>query len=234
MVLYESFILIFTFLLLNIPIFISLYKYVFKELNIFAKLAIGILYWTLAFLTHELVPFIGVLILVFLVHGKEEGEIQTRDINIWHLGFPDAMFVAGAALVFKIVISQLNRLYINILDMYTVMKVEPQEIVQEFAVGDIYYKILLFVLVVVLAPFVEEYIFRYYIYDKLLLPRMPNLAAAIISSALFTLLHLNISGIPTFLGLGLYCTFMYEKKGFYGAVITHVVSNLVTAVFLIV
>jgi uncharacterized protein len=135
-------------------------------------------------------------------------------------------------LIFKIVISQLNSLYLNIISKYLGMDVKPQEIIEEFVVGELYYKVLLFVLVVVLAPFVEEYIFRYYIYDKLLLPRMPAVVAAIISSALFTLLHFNVSGIPTFLGLGLYCTFMYEKKGFYGAVITHVVSNLATAAFL--
>lgn len=229
---FESVILVFTFLLLNIPIFISLYKYIFKEYNIFIKFSIGIFYWTFAFVTHELVPFIGVILLLFRVHGKEEQDNQIRDINIWHLGFRDALFAAGGALVFKVVISLLNKLYVDILSSYSGLQIEPQEIVGEFAVEDLYYKLLLFCMVVIFAPFVEEYIFRYYIYDRLLLPRMPGLAAAVISSALFTLLHLNISGIPTFLGLGLYCTYMYEKKGFYGAVITHVVSNLVTAVLL--
>ncbi|HYE84413.1 MAG TPA: CPBP family intramembrane glutamic endopeptidase [Clostridia bacterium] len=232
MVVYESFILIFTFLLLNIPVFISLYKFVFKELNIYAKLAICVFYWVSAFITHELAPFIGVLILLSRVHGKEDNDIEIRDINIWKIKFKDAVNIAGAALVFKLVISQLNRIYVDILSIYFGLQVEPQEIVKEFAVEELYYKMLLFALVVILAPFVEEYIFRYYIYDKLLLPRMPSLAAAVISSALFTLLHLNISGIPTFFGLGLYCTLMYEKKGFYGAVITHVVSNLATAVLL--
>jgi uncharacterized protein len=229
---YETFILIFTFLLLNIPIFISLFKYVMKDLNPFAKVTVCVLYWFFAFLTQELMPFIGVLILLFKVHGKEEDEIQMRDINIWSIRYTDIALVAGAALIFKIVISQLNSLYLNIISKYLGMDVKPQEIIEEFVVGELYYKVLLFVLVVVLAPFVEEYIFRYYIYDKLLLPRMPAVVAAIISSALFTLLHFNVSGIPTFLGLGLYCTFMYEKKGFYGAVITHVVSNLATAAFL--
>lgn len=232
MLFYETLILLLTFLLLNGPIFISLYKYVFKDLNPFAKLAIGIFYWPFAFLTNELIPFIGVLILLFRVHGKAEEEIQTRDINIWSIGFRDTVIVTFSALVFKVVISILNNLYINILNLYLGMEAKPQEIVEEFAVGESYYKILLFAMVVILAPFVEEYIFRYYIYDKLLLPRMPVAAAAIISSVLFTLLHLNVSGIPTFFGLGLFCTFMYEKKGFYGAVITHIVSNLVTAVFL--
>lgn len=232
MIIYESFILILTFLLLNVPVFVSLYKYVFRELNIYVKLAAGILYWVLAFLTHELAPFIGVLILLFRVHGKEEEDYRIRNIDIWRISFKDVVNTAGAALVFKLVISQLNRIYVNLLSGSLGIQVEPQEIVKEFAAEELYYKMLLFGLVVILAPFVEEYIFRYYLYDRLLLPRMPAPAAAVISSALFTLLHLNISGIPTFFGLGIFCTLMYEKKGFYGAVVTHVVSNLTTAVLL--
>lgn len=233
MLFYETFILYFTFLLLNIPVFISLYRYVMKELNPYVKATVSILYWVLSFLTYELVPFIGVLILIFKVHGRTEEELNTREINIWSISFTDLALVAGAALVFKVVISQLNRLYINIIDVYLGMEAKPQEIVEELAVGELDYKVLLFVLVVILAPVVEEYIFRYYLYDKLLLPRMPAVVAAIISSALFTLLHYNVAGIPTFFGLGLFCTYIYEKKGFYGAVTTHVVSNLVTAVLLI-
>jgi len=233
LVFYESFILIFTFLLLNVPIFISLYRYVFRDLNPLIKVAASASYWLLAFSIDELAPFIGVLILLYKVHGKTEDEIQLRDINIWTIRYPDILPIAGTTLVFKIVINQVNRLYVNVLSNYFEMEAKPQEIIGEFTAGGMYHKILLFILVVVLAPFVEEYIFRYYLYDSLLLPRMPSATAAIISTALFTLLHFNISGIPTFFGLGLYCTFVYEKKGFYGAVITHMVSNLVTAIFLI-
>jgi membrane protease YdiL (CAAX protease family) len=205
---------------------------VFRDMNIFAKLAIGIFYWTFAFVSHELVPFTGIIILLLRIHIWEENDYQIRDIDIWRLGFRDSIFVAGSALVFKIMISLVNKLYVDILSAYSGLQIEPQEIVKEFSSEDMLYKLLLFFMVVICAPFVEEYIFRYFLYDRLLLPRMPGLAAAIISSALFTLLHLNISGIPTFFGLGLYCTYVYERKGFYGAVITHMVSNLVTAVLL--
>ncbi|HRU41927.1 MAG TPA: CPBP family intramembrane metalloprotease, partial [Candidatus Diapherotrites archaeon] len=153
---------------------------------------------------------------------------------IWSATAGDIIFVAGATLIFKVIINQINKLYVHILNIYFNMEAKPQEIVEEFAQGEMYYKALLFILVVILAPFVEEYIFRYYIYDKLLLKSMPHAAAAIISTLLFTLLHFNISGIPTFLGLGLYCTFIYERKGFYGAVTAHLVSNLATVVLLIV
>jgi membrane protease YdiL (CAAX protease family) len=230
---YEAFIAIFTFLLINTPVFVSLYVYVFKDLNLVAKLAIGVLYWVSAFFTHELVPFVGVIILLFRVHRKTEDEMQARDINIWAAKAGDIVFVAGITLIFKVVINQINKLYVYVLNMYFSVEAKPQEIIKEFVAGEMHYKLFLFVLVVILAPFVEEYIFRYYIYDKLLLKSMPSAAAAIISTTLFTILHFNLSGIPTFFGLGLYCTFIYERKGFYGAVTAHMVSNLVTAVFLI-
>lgn len=234
MKIYEAFVVILTFLLINVPIFISLNDYVFKDLSSVARLVIGVIYWSAAFLLHELIPFIGVLILLFRFHGKTEDEMQIRDINIWSARVRDIVIVTGGTLVFKAVINQINNLYVYILNVYFNMETKPQEIVNEFASGEMYYKVLLFILVVVLAPFVEEYIFRYYIYDKLLLKRMPSVAAAIISATLFTMLHFNLSGIPTFFGLGLYCTFIYEKKGFYGAVTAHLVSNLITATFLII
>lgn len=228
----ESFILVFTFLLLNLPIFISLYKYVFRGLNIFVRLAVGIVYWTSAIFTHEFVPFLGVAVLILSVHNKEEADYEIRETDIWHLELHQVVFAAAGALLFKVAISLVNKLYVDLLSRYSQLDIEPQEIVKEFASEELLYKLMLFLMVVIFAPFVEEYIFRYFIYDKLLIPRMPVLAAAVISSALFTLLHLNISGIPTFFGLGLYCCYVYERKGYYGAVTAHVVSNLVTAALL--
>lgn len=232
MVLYESVILVLTFLFLNLPVFYSLYMYIFRRYNIFARLSVFIAYWTAAFYTYELVPFIGVLVLLFLVHSREENEFMIRDINIWHFSFRDFFLTVIGTAVFKVAINQLNILYVNIVSAYSKLQLEPQEIVQEFATDDLYYKLMLFFMVVVLAPFVEEYAFRYFLYDRLLLPRMPVFAAAAISSALFTLLHFNMSGVPTFFGLGLFCTYMYERKGYYGAVVAHIVSNLATAALL--
>lgn len=230
---YKIFITVLTFLVLNMPIFISLNKYVFKNANTYTKLLIGLLYWPLAFLTQQLIPFIGVLILLNKVHSRENEDSLARDINIWAPDFGRLAAVAGVSVVFKILVNQLNSLYVFFLNRTLELEVKPQEIVGEFEQGGFVYKAVLMVLVVVLAPFVEEYIFRYYIYDRILLPKMPSFAAALISASLFTLLHYNISGIPTFFCLGLFCALVYEKTGFYGAVVTHAVSNLMTAVFLI-
>lgn len=196
------------------------------------KLAVGIIYWSSALFTHEFVPFLGVVVLILTVHSKEEPDYGIRDTDIWHLELHQVAFAAAGALVFKVVICLVNKLYVDVLSRFSQLDIGPQEIVKEFASEVLLYKLMLFLMVVIFAPFVEEYIFRYFIYDKLLLPKMPGMAAAVISSALFTLLHLNISGIPTFFGLGLYCCYMYERKGYYGAVTAHVVSNLVTAALL--
>lgn len=232
MAFYEAFILIFVFLVLNVPIYLSLERYIFKNYNIYLKLFIGLLYWFAAFFTQQLMPFIGVIVLLVKVHSKEE-DSGLRDFNVWVPNPVGLAVTAGLAVVFKLLINRLNDLYVYILSGLLNMETKPQEIVGEFAEGGAYYKAALFILVVVLAPFVEEYIFRYYIYDRLLLPRMPAFAAALISAALFTVLHYNISGIPTFFCLGIFCAFMYEKKGYYGAVTAHMVSNLMTALFLI-
>lgn len=230
---YKTFIAILTFLVINIPIFMSLNKYVFMDTNTYTKLLIGLLYWPLAFLTQQLIPFIGVLILLSKVHSRENDDSGMRDINIWAPNFGRLAAVVGVSAVFKILVNQLNSLYVFFLTRSLDIEIKPQEIVGEFEQGGFIYKAALLVLVVVLAPFVEEYVFRYFVYDRILLPKMPSFAAALISASLFTLLHYNISGIPTFFCLGLFCCFIYEKTGFYGAVIAHAVSNLMTAVFLI-
>ncbi|MGE5630314.1 MAG: lysostaphin resistance A-like protein [Caulobacteraceae bacterium] len=233
MVYYETFVMLFTFLLINAPVFLALNRYIFGSLNIYKKLIFAVVYWVPALFTQQLMPFLGVIVLLIWHHSKEGNDIGIRDFNPWLTSFRDIAIVAVWAAIFKILISQLNKLYVYALAVFLKYEAVPQDIVGEFNRGELYYKVMLFILVVILAPFVEEYIFRYYIYDKVLLPQMPAAAAALISTLLFTLLHYNISGIPTFFGLGLFCTFMYEKKGYYGAVTTHMVSNLMTAILLI-
>jgi uncharacterized protein len=54
------------------------------------------------------------------------------------------------------------------------------------------------------------------------------LIAGIFSAALFTVSHLNVSGVPTFFILGLLCAYLFQKKGYWAAVLAHAVSNLIT------
>lgn len=231
---YELFIYLFTFLLINIPIYITIERHIIRNAALYKKGIFAVIYWGAAYYAYELAPFIGVLTLLSLVHRKEEPPYTgLRDFSVWTFDMSLLLPVAGLSVLFKVLIGVVNEAYKLILENMLAIDPKPQEIVSEFMQGELLYKVILFILAVFLAPVVEEYVFRYFIYDKLLLPRMPALSAAVISAALFTLLHYNIAGVPTFFGLGLFCVYIYERYGFYGAVMAHGISNLITALLLI-
>lgn len=231
---YELFIYLLTFLLINVPIYITIEKRIMRHAALYKRGIFAVMYWAAAYYAYELAPFIGVLALISLVHRKEElAYTGLRDLDVWTFNAASLLPVAGLSVLFKLLISIVNEGYRLILVNLLAIDPKPQEIVNEFMQGELLYKVILFLLAVILAPVVEEYVFRYFIYDKLLLPRMPAFSAAVISAGLFTLLHYNVAGVPTFFGLGLFCAYIYERYGFYGAVTAHGISNLVTAILLI-
>ncbi len=231
---YEVFLYLFTFLLINVPIYWTLDRRILQNSGIFIRVAFAAAYWASAYYAYELAPFIGVLVLISRIHRREEMPYTgLREINIWTFDKSSLLPVALFSLLFKAAVGIVNEGYRLLLERMLAIDPKPQEIVSEFMQSELFYKTVLFMLAVVLAPVVEEYVFRYFIYDRLLLPRMPALSAAVISAALFTLLHYNIGGVPTFFGLGLFCAYIYERYGYYGAVAAHGISNLVTALLLI-
>ena len=83
----------------------------------------------------------------------------------------------------------------------------------------------------VIAPIVEEIVFRALVYGKLK-KGMPKVVAAIISALLFAFMHGNIIwGIYTFI-LGIILVWIYEKfKSLTANIIVHFSFNLVGVIF---
>lgn len=232
--LYEYFISLLALFLLNIPVYVALDRYLLKytRIGIRARISIRVItffiYWSTAFVLQNFTPFVGVLILLIFIHKKQEDQnTDIRDNHIWQIKPRDIFIVAGISIGARFFILVINIVFVVILDMITKYNVKPQEAVAEFSNAGGIYKLTLFFMMAVFAPIAEEYVFRYYLYHKLLLPKMPAFAAAILSAALFTLLHYNVGGIPSFFTLGLLCTYCFHKKGYYGAVTAHAVFNLI-------
>ena len=240
---------IFVFLIVNIPIYFQLYRIFLKDKKTFAIISITALYWIGAIFTENLIPFIVVVLLLYRYHlkvncpaGAREGalgykadqdENYMRDINIWRFEGHTALNVAIATLVFKILITIVNGIYVYILSILMKTEIHPQEVVTDFYESGFGPRFILFFIIVLFAPFVEEYVFRYFLYDKFFLPRMPRGFAACLSAAIFTIAHYNLSGIPSFFGLALFCTYIYEKKGYFASVTAHMAFNLSTVVLLV-
>lgn len=224
---------IFVFLIINIPIYMQFYNVFLRDKKLWQISLITSLYWIGAIFTENLFPFIAVLLLLSRYHIPYKEDSYLRDINIWDFSWSYLVNVSIMTLIFKAVLTIVNALYVYILNYFANFNIKPQEVVIDFYESGFWPRLILFFLIVVFAPFVEEYVFRYFLYDKLFLPKMPAVFAAILSAVIFTLAHYNASGIPSFFGLALFCNYVYEKKGYFAAVIAHLTFNLSTVILLL-
>jgi membrane protease YdiL (CAAX protease family) len=112
------------------------------------------------------------------------------------------------------------------------IELESQEIMDMFLKGSWLAIIALTVLTVVIAPVLEEFIFRHILYGGIS-KKIGKIAAAIISSLLFTLLHYNLAGVVAFFAVGIYNCYLYEKYGYRAAVINHSIFNLSSTAIII-
>lgn len=223
-----------SFFLLNIPVYAALNKYILKPGGRVIGIIVTVVFWGSALFAQNLPAFIGVVLLIFTVYSRRtDEETYIRDRGVWEFHPSDVGFVVLVTLLFRVVIGAVNFIYVYILDWLTKYQAKPQEIVTDFTSAGWIYKAILFFVIVIFAPVVEEYAFRYYLYDKKLLPRMPAAVAAVISAAVFSTIHYNLGGVPSFFGLGLLNCYIYEKKGYYGAVIAHLVFNLTSVMLLL-
>ncbi len=87
--------------------------------------------------------------------------------------------------------------------------------------------------VVIFAPVLEEFVFRWIFLEKIFKSRLGVLGAALLSSLMFSLVHFNINVFFIILWIGIYNCYLIHKKGYWYAVINHAVFNSVTMISLI-
>jgi membrane protease YdiL (CAAX protease family) len=170
--------------------------------------------------------------LYFTYYRHIRADENQNDTNIWHINAFDAAKVILLTVGARIAILAVHFIYIIILVELVKYNIKPQDIVSYYSESQHALKLVLVIMIIVVAPVVEEYVFRYYLYGKVFGPRMPLIIAAIFSAAIFTVLHFNVSVVPTLFGLGLFCAYLYQKKGYWAAVIAHTATNLITLLFI--
>jgi uncharacterized protein len=217
---------------LNIPVYLELYKHALKNKTNWLKITITIVCWSIAITTQTIAALAGILYLYFSYYRKMREDENSIDVNIWHINRLDAVKALVAVVLARIGIAFIHLIYIIILVKLVKYNIKVQDIIDYYLEAKLLFKLVLALEIVIVAPIVEEYVFRYFLYGKILAPRMPLLIAALFSSALFTIVHFNISGVPTFFGLGLLCAYLFQKKGYWAAVIAHGASNLISLLFI--
>lgn len=212
---------------LNTPVFLELYKHALKSKPAWLKIVFAIIYWGVAIATQTIGAFVGILYLYFAYY-KNSKEDENSDVAVWRIKPFDVIIVISMTAAARIAILLMQFIYAIILIKLVKYNIKPQDIITYYAEAKLIYKLILAMEIIVIAPIIEEYVFRYFLYSKVFAPRMPLYIAGIFSAVLFTVSHLNVSGVPTFFVLGLLCTYLFQKKGYWAAVLAHAVSNLIT------
>ena len=121
---------------------------------------------------------------------------------------------------------------ISFIIQYVLPEYKQQEIVLNFKSTLIEDKgILLHVLVI--APIVEEVIFRGYIY-RILKSKIPIIFATIINSTLFALIHYNVLSYILLFVLSIFLTYIYERNGsIICPIIIHSLFNLMMSILIV-
>jgi membrane protease YdiL (CAAX protease family) len=210
-----------------IPPWLSFIKYIKDKVNHVIILLIFLSYLYATNKIGEVTPFIVVIIsILFIYHKKNKEEIfflrplgnKKREVLIQSIGF-------------KLIITIVN-LWVAFVLMSFGIKPVPQEITQVFMKSSWTVIIYLSILTVIVAPILEEFIFRHTLYRQLS-KRMGRVGACILTSCLFALLHFNFLGTISFLGVGIYNCYLYDKYGYRAAVLNHFVFNSMSTAMMI-
>ncbi len=221
-------------IVIGLPPYLVALKVFEEDLSFNIKILLSIIYWAGAIYTQQVLPFILIIIILNkkyrskdLSHEYSENESRSQ------FSFKDFLITSATTILIRFPIGIINIIYVFFLDSLGV-KIQGQEVINIFVNSqNKLISLILMLLVVIVAPLNEEFSMRYWLFGKVLSPKVGIITGAIISSSLFTLLHYNIAGIPTFFILGLFACYIYYKKGLWGAVTVHFIFNLSSVIFLL-
>ncbi|HBM73954.1 MAG TPA: hypothetical protein DD429_00150 [Clostridiaceae bacterium] len=234
-------------MLVAFPPFLYLYRYLYDKIkNVFLRIALYAVYWAGTLYFSNVLPAASVLFLIYrsrkesIYHrNDEEGEdSRQRKFNLdctgwrWKFSIKNFIKIALWGIPIKYAVTYINLLFIEVLSKLKIT-LTNQEVVNQFLKSDVFQSIVLSMLVVVCAPIVEEFVFRFWLYDRLLKNRIGTFFAAILTSLLFMAAHFNVQGAVTFFLIGIINCFIYDRYGYWGAVANHFMFNFTSAILLI-
>jgi uncharacterized protein len=209
-----------------------------RGINRFLIFSITVFYLILAIYTQNLMPFILVLLNIRFIRKADNGLLTDGHRN--YVGMSEeyvkynfdirsfkllkaikyAFITYGAAIVVNIIVNILITLY--------KLDLKEQEIVSQLYNGTLGQLLYMIPIMLIFAPVVEEFIFRWLLFEKVFKPRVGIFIAAVVSSLMFSLVHFNIRVFPILLIISFSNCYFIHKKGFWYAVFNHFVFNSVS------
>lgn len=150
-------------------------------------------------------------------------DYNTFKFNIMTLNVAKALSYAIGTYFFSILLSLIMLFILNKMGL----KANDQDVIKILKDADLKKFILMIPVAVIFAPIVEEFVFRYLLFQKILKGKSGIYLAAIISSLLFSLVHFNLKASVPIAFIGLINCYLIEKEGYWYSVFNHMMFNLI-------
>lgn len=213
--------------LMPIPIFIKLSKK--RGINSAIIALICIFAGILSLFTANCIPASIVVVNIFLMCILREQDFYQYNFNIKNLKIAKALKYAIASYGMTFIVSIVSGLVLSIF----FKNLNQQEVVNELQKSKLIAFIITIPSLVVFAPILEEFVFRWLFFEKIFKKRIGLVWGAILSSIIFGICHFNLSSFTVITVLGLVNCYLIEKKGYWYAVINHCFFNFVTVCMMI-
>lgn len=217
------------------PLAISVVGLRKRKVNIFLLGVLSIIYVgiTLFTGTQNLIPFLFVLLNIRLMRTNKENVGIMGSDSYYEFGFSIKKFKFLQGLKYSGIsyaITFALSLVLSILIYILKIDLKQQQIITELMNVPLNKFIFMVPMMVIFAPILEEYIFRWLLFEEIISKRIGIISGAIVSSMIFALVHFNIRSFIIIFALGLINCYLIEKKGFWYAVFNHSIFNSITVI----
>ena len=200
-------------------------------------------YIALSLFTQNLLPFILVVLTILYMKKSYSDDLFYGNINSIGYGYEYNRYSFNIK-NFKIteglkltLFSYLITILISAAEaaVYSFFNLVPknQEVIDIMANMPLKKFLLMIPITVIFAPVLEEFIFRWFLFENTFKKRLGTVMAVILSSSIFAIAHFNLKSIPILIWIGVYNCYLIEKKGYWYSVFNHCFFNSVTTFILL-
>lgn len=216
----------------------------------------GFLYIIISFFTQNLLPFIFVILNIKYLKSAEnahdtfiseyvsfysmdyskrslsskfKGDYERFKFSLKSFNLMVGIKVTFVSYLMTILISALETILLSNFKV----EAEQQEIVTWMTDMPLDKFLIMIPIVTIFAPVLEEFVFRWILFQKTFTPRIGIYLASILSSLIFAFIHFNLRAFPVLVWIGLYNCYLINKKGYWYSVFNHFMFNSVTTTILL-
>lgn len=233
---------IISYVLLSISVFIPLgyfyikRKYTHSDIFWIVPLLLGYYYvWKYSLLLFFIFFFVSTAALIVLDFSLKS-DLNKNFISKKKLNFKFSTIkkVLILTVSIHIIIEVLNKGFEQVLKWFNVEIKEQDVVTQISQEEDMLMLIILFASVVLLAPILEEYCFRFFIYDYFLKRKLlvNPMTAILITTLIFAVVHQSPTSIFSLIVAGFFLNVIYQKWGLWYSMIGHGTMNFLSFLYI--